>query len=271
VTSISVILPTYGGDNPEELDVAIQSILSQSLPPNEFLIIQDGGVPESNLRVISKYNRESDIVNVIKFDENRGRAIARKTGVEKADSTFVAMMDADDISLPNRFKLQQRYLDSNPDVDVLGSYLAEFDSDPDKPHAVRKVPEDHKDIVSMARLRSPINQSTVVARRDSILNVGNYRDVSRMADYDLWGRLIEDGARFSNLPTVLVKARAGRGMHERRGGLEYAREEVRQQYDFAKFGFISPYRAAINVLVRTPLRMVPDVVRGKIYNRYLRD
>jgi len=174
-------------------------------------------------------------------------------------------MDADDICLPTRLERQVEFLEVNDEIDVVGTFLLEFDPDTGEEIGIRSLPTDHEALESLATRRSPLSQSTVMARRKAILSAGNYREVDRMEDYDLWARMIVDGARIANIPEVLVKARTGPEMYERRGGWEYAREELRQQWDFWRMGFVSAPRACVNLATRFPVRLLPNAVRRHVY------
>jgi hypothetical protein len=162
------------------------------------------------------------------------------------------------------------FLEDNPEVDVVGAQLLEFDPDTGEEIAVRSLPTSHEDLSELAKTRSPISQSTAMFRREAALNAGNYRDVDRMEDYDLWVRMLMNGARFANIPEVLVKARTGDGMYERRAGWEYAREEFRLQREFIEQGFISRPKALLNLSTRVPIRFVPNAVRAYMYETLFR-
>jgi hypothetical protein len=179
-------------------------------------------------------------------------------------------MSADDISVPDRFERQVSYLESNPSVDVIGGYVAEFSENPNEIRTVRTVPTEPSEIDHLARFRSPMNEVTVMFRREAVLQAGNYRSLDRMEDYDLWVRLLLDDATLANLPAVLVKMRAGEAMYDRRGGLEYAREEFRQQVAFWQMGFIRVPRVLLNLLLRVPVRLLPNQIRAWLYRRFLR-
>lgn len=268
---ISVVLPVYGGDDPSHFDDAVSSVLSQTRRPDEVVLVRDGPVPDTLADVLSRLVAAHDPVVVVPFEENRGRAVARQVGIERANGDYVAMMDADDLSLPERLERQARFLDEHSEIDLVGTQIIEIDAESEEHLAVRSLPTDHDDIASLARSRAPVSQSSVMARRDAILAAGNYRDVDRMEDYDLWVRMLVDGARFANIPETLVKARTGDEMYERRGGFEYAREELRMQVEFFRMGFTSLPRAVTNILTRVSIRFVPNRIRAFVYERFFRD
>lgn len=270
MVSISVVLPTYKSDNPDDLAQALKSIVSQTRTPDEFLIVRDGPIPQENELVIEEFLSEHAFLRLIPFEHNRGRAVARKVGVEESNGSYVAMMDADDICLPCRLERQESHLMNSTDTDVVGAQLLEFDPETEEKIGIRDLPTDHEEIYKLAKRRAPISQSTAIFRRKTALEAGNYRDVDRMEDYGLWVRMLLNGARFHNIPEVLVKARTGDDMYKRRGGWEYAREELRLQRDFQTWGFISKKRMFMNILTRLPLRLVPNELRARVYERLFR-
>lgn len=270
MVDISVVLPTFGGDDSDTLRAALESIVSQTRIPDELVIVRDGPVPGANEAVIKEFESEYSFVRLITLAENQGRALARKVGVERCQGDVVAMMDADDISVPSRLERQTTYLQENLEIDVVGAQLLEFDPETGEEIGVRALPTDHDKICNLAKTRSPVSQSTVMFRREAALDAGNYRDVDRMEDYGLWVRMLVNGARFANIPEVLVKARTGDEMYERRAGWEYAREELRLQREFVALGFISPFRALRNVALRVPIRFVPNAIRAYVYETLFR-
>lgn len=268
----SVVLPVYSGDHPEHLEQAISSTLDQTVMPSELVIVEDGVLTNQLNTILNQWEqRHSDVVRRVCNDSNRGLSQSLKKGVEQASYDHVARMDADDVCVKDRFEKQIKYLIHHDSVDVVGGYIREFSADEPDGKRIRVVPTDHDEIREMARFRNPMNHVTVMFRRNKVLSVGNYRPVDRMEDYDLWARLLLSGATFANIPSVLVKVRAGDQMYARRGGLEYAREELRMQRDLYSWGFISKLEFCRNLLLRTGLRVVPNRIRGKVYESFARN
>lgn len=264
-------MSTYRGDHPDQLATALDSVFEQTRPPDEVVLVADGPLTDALEAVIARVEgAHPEVFRLHPLPENRGQGVARREGIEAASHPLVAIMDADDVCKPERFERQLAFLADHPDVDVVGSYLEEFETSPADPHAVREVPTGHDDIARLARRRSPMNQVTVLVRREAVLSAGNYRDVDRLEDYGLWVRLLLDGARFANIPEPLVAARAGERMYGRRGGWTYAREELRFQYDCWQWGFIGPARLLANLATRVPIRFVPNRLRGAVYRRLFR-
>lgn len=270
-SSYSIILTVYAGDDPEEFAAAVESCLEQTYPPDDLLVVADGPLTEPLDSVFETYRSANpDIVRLHQLPENRGRGEAARVGVVESRHDLVGIMSADDICVPDRFERQVAYLDANSDVDVIGGYIAEFTDDPDEIDTIRTVPTEPAAVERMARFRSPMNEVTVLFRKSAVLSAGNYSAVDRMEDYDLWVRLLQNGATMANLSNILVKARAGDAMFARRGGLEYAREEFRQQLAFRRIGFIGWPRCLMNLCLRVPVRFLPNRVRSWLYHRFLR-
>jgi glycosyltransferase involved in cell wall biosynthesis len=271
LSDYSVLLTVYGGDDPDELETALESVVTQSLPPTEVVVVKDGPVGDEISSTLNRYSCHSEIDFVLcGLKENQGRGAAAKHGLKRCQYDLVGLMSADDICLQNRFERQVRFLNSHPEIDVVGGYVAEFDKDPDDPIAFRKVPTEPTDIRRFARSRNPMTEVSVLFRRDVVVEVGGYRSVDRLEDWDLWVRLLQNGATFANIPEVLVQVRAGEDMFGRRGGFEYAREEIRQQYDFFRWGFIGVFRLFYNLLTRVPIRFFPNRLRGWVYMTFAR-
>lgn len=270
--TLSVLLPTYHGDDPELLDKAITSVVEQSRPPDELVIVRDGPLTVKLDTVLENWDEDGRVPLVqVALSENVGLGGALREGMKHVSSDYVARMDSDDISVPSRFEKQTDYLQEHPDIDLLGGYIAEFSETPENILAKRTVPTVHDEIARMARFRCPFNHATVVMRTDAVLSAGNYRSVDRMEDWDLWSRMFLDGVTTANLSEVLLYARAGQAMYGRRGGIEYTTAEFARQREFLRRGFVTPWQFGRNLLTRIPVRILPSRIRGILYKKYFRD
>ena len=269
---LSVLLPTYQGDDPDLLDKAIASIVEQTRPPDELVIVRDGQLTAELDAVLERWDQDNRVPLLqVALSRNVGLGGALREGMKHVSGEYVARMDADDVSVPDRFEKQTAYLREHPDVDLLGGYIAEFSGTPENVLAKRTVPTDHDEIARMARFRSPFNHATVVMHTDTVLSAGNYRAVDRMEDWDLWSRMFLDGATTANIPEVLLYVRAGEAMYGRRGGIEYTMAEFSRQREFLRRGFVTPWQFLRNVVTRVPVRVLPSRIRGTLYKNYLRD
>ena len=134
-------------------------------------------------------------------------------------------MDSDDICSPDRMEKQIAYLQEHPEVDVLGGNISEFIDSLDNIVGVRDVPLDHEAICNYMKKRCPLNHVTVIIRKSAMEKSGGYQHWHYNEDYYLWSRMYLSGAKFANLPNVLVNVRVGKDTYRRRGGCKYYKSE----------------------------------------------
>lgn len=267
----SVLISVYAKESPANLESALDSIFGQSLPPNEVILVKDGPLSASLLAVIDSRAKSHPEMRVVSLDKNVGLGAALEFGLTYCSYELVARMDADDICAPNRFECQIPVLALNHELTVVGSWVAEFEKDPDNVTVLRKVPELSADIASFAKYRSPVNHPTVVFRKSHIQAVGGYKsNYLYYEDYYLWCRLIIGGYNFRNIPSALVLMRTGDGLYNRRGGLGYFKTELKFFIELYRINFIGFATFLNNIIVRLIVRLMPPKVREIIYMYFAR-
>ena len=122
----SVCMSVYRNDNPEDLCTALNSVIIQSVPPSEVILIVDGPVSHELEKIIRKYEADYSFVHPVWLAENGGLGNALKIAVEKASCEYIARMDSDDISMPDRFKKQLECFEREPDLSIVGGRITEF-------------------------------------------------------------------------------------------------------------------------------------------------
>ena len=263
----SVLLSVYHKEKSDYLDEALRSIANQSRKPDEIVLVEDGKLTEELYAQIDSWQeRLGSVLRIVKLDENVGLGEALNLGLDVCQYDWVARMDTDDIALPSRFEKQLDFIQRQPDIDILGSWICEFESDPDKCDQIRKVPSAHQEIAHFAKYRNPLNHMTVIFKKEAVLDAGGYQPMPGFEDYYLWMRMLGAGKRFANLPEVLVKARAGQEMIRRRQGLGYALEEWQLQKAAYALGFWSDAELVRNIFVRVLPRLLPPSITQKVYN-----
>jgi len=265
--NFSVLISVYIKENPIYLEQALNSIEQQTLMPREIILVKDGVLTLDLNKIVAKYKDTSKIhYKIIELKENVGLGKALNIGLDHSSYEWIARMDSDDISLSNRFSEQFSYLAENPDIDILGSWICEFDNDPGICTRKRRVPALHKDIVKFAKYRNPMNHMTVVFRKSAVEEVGGYQSMNGFEDYYLWMRMIRGGKEFANLSQVLLKARTGKDMIQRRQGWRYAKDELFLEKAAYQMGFWSGADLVRNFFVRFLPRLLPVFIVEKLYN-----
>ena len=268
----SVCMATYKNDDPENLRTAINSIYTnQTVKPSEVILVVDGPIPDRLRTVISEMQDQIDVLNVIYLEQNMGHAVARQTGVEAAATPLIALMDADDISISERFEMQLRAFQQHPDVTVVGGLIHEFVGEPTNVVGTRVCPQLDIDIKKYLKSRCPMNQVTVMFKKENVMSVGGYQDWYCEEDYYLWIRLTLAGFKFFNLQENLVNVRVGDKAYQRRGGYRYFKSEAKlQKYMFSK-NIISCWRYMYNVLIRLIVQvLMPNAIRGWVFQKFAR-
>lgn len=250
MNDISCIMNVYKNDDVENFKIAFNSVLEQTVKSSEVIIIRDGLVPENMENYLSEIEKKYNFVRVIRLDKNVGLGIGRQIAVNEAKCEFIATMDADDISVPNRFELEINYLTKNTNVDVVGGFISEFDDKTGSVIGLRKVPLSNKEIIKYNKTRCPMNHVTVMMRKSAVLKVGNYQHLLYNEDYFLWCRMIREGCVLENITEILVNVRSGLDQFERRGGKKYFESEKEIQVWMMKNKLISLPRMIINILIR---------------------
>lgn len=237
---ISVCTSVYKNDKPEFVRVALDSMLvNQSVKPDEIILVQDGPVPEGLSLLLSEYEgKYPEVMHVIRLEKNGGLGNALRLGVESAKYDIIARMDSDDICLPDRFEKQLAYLNAHPDCDIVGGQITEFIDSPENVAGKRAVPCSNKEIYDYMKVRCAFNHPTVMFKKESVLNAGNYIDWFWNEDYYMWIRMMEQGCVFANLSDVLVNMRSGLDQYGRRGGMKYFKSEAKLQYYMYSKGII---------------------------------
>lgn len=267
----SVSMCVYGKDDPEHFRLAVQSILNQTLPPSQVVLVVDGPVPCALGQVIDEFE-QNPLFQVIRLEENVGHGQARRVGLEGCKNEYVALMDADDVAASDRFEKQFAKISADPDLAVVGGHIAEFIGDVENTVSCRRVRTDNEGIREDMKGRCPFNQMTVVLKKQAVMDAGGYLDWYCDEDYYLWLRLMLRGEKFANCDDVLVFVRIGEEMFSRRGGWKYFRSEAKLQNFMLKNKVISPLTWFINVNKRLVVQvLLPNRLRGWIFKKFARE
>ncbi len=261
----SVLMSVYNKEIPEYFRESIDSMLNQTIPPSEFVIVCDGELTVELNEVIDNYTSSySSLFNIVRLPVNMGLGNALRIGVEACKYDFIARMDTDDVSVSDRMEKQLAVFDLHPEYSVVGGQIAEFIDHPDTIVDYRIVPTSHREIYDMAKKRNPMNHMTVILKKSAITDSGNYCDFPFFEDYHLWTRMLCDGKKFYNIPEVCVKARVA-SMFGRRTGMAYYKKSKQMMKHLLSLKMISYPRYFMNNLVRfIATVIIPEKTLGYI-------
>jgi glycosyltransferase involved in cell wall biosynthesis len=202
VPAVSVVIGVYNGER--FLTEAVESILSQTHTDLELVIVDDGST-DATPRILDGYARGDSRI-VLFRRENRGSARSLNRAILAARASVVAVLDADDVALPDRLEHQLGYLGEHEEIALVGGAVI-FVDDVGRPFAEHRYPTSDAEIRSALEWTTPFVHSAVTARRAALLAAGLYRpQFVRSLDTDLWFRVSEH-FELANLERPVVRYR----------------------------------------------------------------
>ncbi|MDY0016286.1 MAG: glycosyltransferase [Candidatus Delongbacteria bacterium] len=199
--AISVIMSVYNSE--QYLQESVDSILDQTFNDFEFIVTDDCST-DGSFEIIKSYAKKDKRIKYFRNAENIGLTKSLNLMLDIAKGKYIARMDSDDISMPERFSKQFDFMENNPEIGVLGTnirFFGNYNADSD-------LPTSNNDLKGELIFRDIIMHPTVMIRR-SVMDENNLRydeDFRISQDYDLWSRMISF-TEFANMPEILLKYR----------------------------------------------------------------
>lgn len=266
----SVLMSVYKNDKPEFLDLAIASMVCQTVEPKDIVIVCDGPLTSELDATLEKWQKVLEKqLTLHRLNENHGLGFALNVGLSLCKCDIVARMDSDDISRPERCEILLSKLISEG-LDLVGGAIEEFDRAAGDMGVVRMPPLTKKDIDTWLKGRNPFNHVSVLFDRHVVEGAGGYEPFPWMEDYWLWARMIARGCRCANVSDVVVDVRTGEGMYARRSNLAYLKSQINFFSELRKLGLVGRVGQAKAVIERTAATVLPTGLVKIAYNKLLR-
>ncbi len=228
---IAVILPVYKNDKVSYLHLSFDSILNQTYSDIHLYVGVDGPVGDDLAACLKEYEKKEN-VSILWFSENRGLAIVLNDLLDicfKEGYEYIARMDADDISMPDRIGKQVAYLRVHPEIDVVGGAIEEIDENSESRGKLIVYPETSKDCYEFFSRRNPHAHPAVLFRKSFFDKACcKYRPEYRQnQDTMLWLDGMSKGTKHANLPEVVLKFRFTNSLFKkRRNGWAFAKKQL---------------------------------------------
>jgi glycosyltransferase involved in cell wall biosynthesis len=264
--SLSVLMSVYNKDSSGCLREALQSLADQTHKAEEVILVEDGPISDKLQAVIKDFREQLNIKSV-RLTCNSGLTVALNEGLKHCNHELVARMDADDISLPQRFERQVDFMMKNPEISISSTWLEEFNEN-GRIISYRKLPLEHKEIKRFAKTRSPINHPSLIFRKNAVLEVGGYPNLRKCQDHALASVMLYKGYKFANQPDVLLKMRTEHSFFKRRGYLYIKNQLALLRYQ-KQIGFINNFIFFKNTIIRGVICFSPVFIR-KLFYKHLR-
>ncbi len=267
----SVLMSVYAKERPEWLRESVRSMLVQTVPPSEFVLVEDGPLTDGLYGAIEDFESERPgLFKIVSYPENKGLGHALREGVSACTKPVIARMDSDDLARPDRMKVQLSLMEEKG-LDMVGSQVIEFIGSPDEPVALTDLPEGHDAIVAYSKRRNPFRHPPMTFRREKVLDAGSYSDqFLYFEDWDLFNRMLAIGCRAENVHEPLVAMRVSADFYARRGGVAYLRHAWRFKLEQRNRGWFSTSDLIASFLPQAIVSLSPNRLREFVYMHALR-
>lgn len=268
--TFSVLMSVYKKEKSEFLDESLKSIESQTIMPNQIVLVEDGPLTLELYKVIKHHKLMYDgLYDIVRGKQNQGLGSALRLGTNKVKGEWIARMDSDDIAVPNRFELQLREIIANPNLSLLGGQVDEFETSIENVVGHRDVPLYEKKIRQFLKWRNPFNHPTVMIKKNILQSVGGYDSQGKLEDYFLWVKIISNGNVFKNLPKILVHMRVDDGMYKRRGEIKNVKYILKLRKLLYKSGLVNKCEEYIGSIIMIVNTISPGWARKLLYKNTL--
>ena len=243
----SVLMSLYIKEKPEYFIQCMESVLNQTVMPEQIVIVKDGPLTPELENTLKKYtDNDHDLYTIVPLEKNMGLGLALAEGIKYCRNNLVARLD------------------------ICGSSIVEFEKNIDNVVSKRMVPLNDVSIKKYQKRRDAFNHMTVMYKRDMVLRAGNYQSCLLMEDTLLWVHMILAGAKCKNIAEPLVYARVGKDMYDRRGGWNYYKKYCAGRKRVLETGYISWLDYQITCMAQLIVAIVPRKSRAWIFKKVLR-
>jgi Glycosyltransferases, probably involved in cell wall biogenesis len=267
----SVLMSVYCKENPQYFLQSIQSLVDQTVPSNDIVIVCDGPLnPELDAVLIRFTALYDSLFQIVRLKENHGLGYALNVGMRYCKNELVARMDSDDVAVAERCE-KQLFIFERYNVDIVSGTVAEFTYDIQNIVSERVLPKTQEAIIQFAKRRCPFNHPCVMYKKSVVQAAGGYQHFYLFEDYYLWIRMLKSGSSAYNIKEPILFMRAGKEMYKRRGGRSYIKSMLKLRWYMKSIGFCNWGDFLISVIGQTVICLIPNQFREKIYNRFLRN
>lgn len=268
----SVLMSIYCKENPSFAKMAIESMLKQTIKPEQIVIVKDGELPQELNSVIDKYKKVNpELFTVVQIKENKGLGLALDEGMKYCRNELIARMDSDDISMVDRCERELNIFEKKPELDIISGAISEFKNDIKEIVSVRRVPEYQDAIVKQMRRRSAFNHPAVMYKKSSVIRCGGYGGSARKEDHDLFSRMLNQGCKAYNIQEPVLYYRTGDESIKRRKSWKNVSSYIEIMWINLCRGYCSLGDFLFVVAAQIFYLMAPVKLLERVLNKFYRD
>ena len=263
----SVLMSLYKKEHPDYLRLAIDSMLNQTVKPDEIVLVEDGPLTDELYAVVAEYKPH---LHIVKNNMNLGLGLALNEGLKVCRNELIARMDTDDISKPDRCEKQLKRFEEEPELAIVGSHIDEFVGTKENVISQRRVPLSNDAIYEYAKKRSAFNHPAVMYRKSAVLAEGGYSNLKRNQDVDLFGRMLFKGYKAENIDEALLWFRSSDELAARRKSWENTKSYIETIKKLWKMGYSSFGNYAMVAVAQIGMFVLPTRMQNWVYKKFLR-
>lgn len=246
--TISALMCINHSDSATALAATLESLCSQTLPPDQLVLVVDGPVTQET--VIARYQQDCRIAEKLVLRvPTQGLASALNTGLGVCTGEWIMLMDCGEQARRDRLAIQIGYLREKPELDMFASW-----GDTGDPQQVKSSPTTHDAVAVSLRWSNVVLYPTVLIRASVLRQIGGYRSMLGREDHDLWVRFVMSGARLHVIPAFLVRIR---DTYRYRGGLR----GVQFRFHCWRLGFLDLRQLFLGIAARFLVRSGEAITR----------
>lgn len=266
----SFLMSVYKKEDPAALRLSMDSMLAQTLMPEQIVIVKDGPLTEELDAVLSEYAQKHEKrFTIVGYEENKGLAYALNVGLEACRNELVARMDSDDYSLPTRCEKQVAEFEKDPELVVVGTNMQFFEGTIDNVSTdIRVYPKEDAEIRKTMRRYSPFSHPSVMYKKSEVLACGGYDPaLRRRQDMDLFSLLIvHNGKKATNIQEPLLLFRRDDSYYRRNKNTESCNNRIAVQKRIYRRGDCRLVDYLYVWTAMTVSKLVPEKLYAVIYS-----
>lgn len=199
-----------------------------------------------------------------------GLGPALAIGIEKCKNEWIARMDSDDYSCPDRIEKEFEIINKNINLGLVGTNVKEFEENIDNVICEVILPQKNEDIYKFSKTRCPFRHPSLLYKKSEVLKAGNYREFYLCEDYDLYVRMLRSGCECYNIQEPLVYMRIGKDFYKRRGGIKYMNTIIKFKNEQLRIGYFSLGDYLKSTIPHIIVCLMPNFLRDYVYRNFLR-
>lgn len=266
IPNYSILLSVYDKENPIWFKQSLESMISQTVKSDDFVIVCDGPLTKQLYDVLHSFSdKPENHITILQLEKNSGLGNALNEGLKLCKNEIVARMDSDDISKPERCEKELEAM-MLYNADIVSCALEEFVDDTSNIVGKKVLPERNEEIRLFSHKRNPFNHPTVMFKKSVVISVGSYDEKYHLfEDYYLWVRMLIKGAVGYNIQNSLLFMRVSTDMYKRRGGRQYACTLLNFYKWMRNENWITKKDYLIGAVLHAIICVLPSSLRGLVY------